>query len=372
MATLPTLFREFLQNIRPTAAQLDDYQTGHKTLRKRLRDDEDLSPYYVGDFLQGSYRRRTALRPIGGEKSDVDIIFVTNIDKNEVAPEDAMDACVPFLEEYYEGQWERKGRSFGIELSYVEMDLVLTAAPTEAAKAATLLDPVQEIGGDGNGWMDRFAEAWDEADSDQASDGDQWKGNPLDIPDREAEIWEKTDPLSTIDWTIRKNGRCNDHYVNVVKAIKWWRKVNEHDPARPKSYPLERIVGDCCPDGIESVAAGITRTLEEIRDRYAGQYRNGSVPSLPAHGLPENNVLHRVTREQFKGFYEYVRDDGASLARQALDEDDPEESAELWQDLLGDRFPSYGGSDGGSGGGSSGDRFTERDGSTNVDRGRFA
>jgi hypothetical protein len=53
---LPTDFKEFLQEIRPSANQRSDLQTGHKTLRDRLNADEDLKECLVSDFLQGSYR----------------------------------------------------------------------------------------------------------------------------------------------------------------------------------------------------------------------------------------------------------------------------------------------------------------------------
>lgn len=53
---------------------------------------------------------------------------------------------------------------------------------------------------------------------------------PLYIPDRDADSWEKTHPLEQISWTQQKNARCNGHYVNIVKCLKWWRK--EKYPAR--------------------------------------------------------------------------------------------------------------------------------------------
>lgn len=373
MSALPSLFRQFLSNIRPTDSQRQDYKKGHETLRGRLRDDEDLSPIYVSDFLQGSYQRWTAVKPLGDEKSDVDIVFVTNIDKDKVGPTEAMEECEPFLDKWYEGQWKRKGRSFGIELSYVEMDLVLTASPSEAAKAAMHLQSVQEISESREDWLARFKAEWDEMEQEmlhETAEGD-WKTDSLDIPDREARKWERTDPLTVTEWTTRKNARCNGHYVNVVKALKWWRLINNHEPERPKSYPLEHIVGDCCPDGVSSVAEGIVLTLDAILDSYGSHYRKGEVPSSPDRGIPENDVLHRLTFEQFSQFYEYV-DDAAPIAARALALEDPVESADLWKSLFGDEFPDYDGGGNGGGDGGDRDRFTPRKGSTDVSEGRFA
>src|SRR5262245_52439007 len=124
---LPSYFRDFLQEIRPTSAHRDDFKTGHKTLRDRLAADEILSPIIVSTFLQGSYRRATAIRPHEGKRADVDIIVVTKLSKDEYnPPTKAFDVFLPFLDKHYEGQYEPNGRSFGIRLSYVALDLVIT------------------------------------------------------------------------------------------------------------------------------------------------------------------------------------------------------------------------------------------------------
>ena len=53
MATVPTYFTDFLHNIRLTDSQNDDCATGHRTLRQRLNDDEELSDEIIDTFLQG-------------------------------------------------------------------------------------------------------------------------------------------------------------------------------------------------------------------------------------------------------------------------------------------------------------------------------
>src|SRR3990172_10394593 len=64
---LKTDFEAFLREIRPTQSQRSDLQTGHRALRDRLRDDEELKNVVVSDFLQGSYRRGAAAPPQGGK-----------------------------------------------------------------------------------------------------------------------------------------------------------------------------------------------------------------------------------------------------------------------------------------------------------------
>ena len=129
---LPWYFRDFLREIRPTSNQHANSITGHQTLRERLLVDGDLTPLIVSTFLQGSYRRATAVRPKGDRRSDVDVIVVTKLSEAEYTPEAALDLFVPFLNKHYKGKWHLQGRSFGIELAYVDLDLVITSAPSES------------------------------------------------------------------------------------------------------------------------------------------------------------------------------------------------------------------------------------------------
>src|SRR6267378_3039226 len=73
---LPTYFSDFLAEIRPTKNQRNELKTGHTTLRNRLLQDEELAKIIVSTFLQGSYRRATAIRPHEGKRSDVDLDLV--------------------------------------------------------------------------------------------------------------------------------------------------------------------------------------------------------------------------------------------------------------------------------------------------------
>ena len=342
---LPTYFTRFLQQICPTENQRNNCKTGHQTLRERLNADEDLSDVLVSTFLQGSYRRATAVRPKGDASLDVDIIAVTRINEAKYPdPDKAMDIFVPFLREHYKGKYQKQGRSFGIELSYVNLDLVITSAPSEAEEEvyeskAVRTDVTLE---DADDWM--LTGAWTphdertkETDFMENFRGEEWKTEPLRIPNRDAGDWESTHPLEQIKWTWRKNAQCNKHYVNVIKAIKWWQRVH-HGDDRPKGYPVEHLIGMCCPDEVTSVAEGVTRTLETIVANYEVYARNNQVPCLPDHGVPEHNVLERVSVQEFADFMEHGKE-AAELARDALDADAKAKSIEKWQELFGSKFP---------------------------------
>lgn len=340
MSIVPSYFKDFLSNIRLSENQVNDLKTGHTTLRKRLEEDEVLSNIIVSTFLQGSYRRSTAVKPKNGNKSDVDIIVVTKLDSEEYTPEEALNIFVPFLDKYYKDKYRLQGRSIGISLSYVDLDIVPTSAPSKSEigilqdRAIISEYTIEEFQQNlltkslDNILVESTYNIFCKSDSEL-----QWKSDPLLIPDREAEKWDKTHPLEQIRWTIEKNKNCNTHYINVVKALKWWRKIQCPDIKHPKSYPFEHFIGDCCPDSITSVAEGIVLTLENIVSRYPIK------PFLADRGVPEHDVFARITNVEYADFYDTVCG-AAKIAREAFDCEELYDSVCKWRELFGPEFPS--------------------------------
>lgn len=379
---LPTYFSDFLAEIRPTKNQRNELKTGHTTLRNRLLQDEDLAKIIVSTFLQGSYRRATAIRPYDGKRSDVDIVVVTKLREEDYNPQAAMDLFVPFLERHYQGKWEFQGRSIGISLSYVDLDLVITSAPSEVEermlKSASVTS--EDTPEDVPDWRlvpsyVSFAErSFPGATARllKARTEAEWQLTPLRIPDRDADAWDDTHPLEQIRWTWAKNAACGGHYVNVVKALKWSRRVNYSTPKYPKGYPVEHLIGLCTSDGITSVAEGVTRALETIRDTYLSYAAAELVPVLSDHGVPAHNVFHRVSGEEFAEFHSQMCE-AAAIARRALDATTVRESADEWRKLFGDKFPEAppeNGNDQSSSSKSYG--YTPREQGTIIGGGRYA
>jgi len=372
---LDAQFKEFLRRIRPTDPQQEAWRAAGKTLRDRLAADPELKNIVVSTFLQGSIRRATAIRPIGEKRPDVDIVVVTNIDHEKVRPEDAMNLFVAFLDKHYKEKWRTQGRSFGITMSAVDMDLVITALPrpprtirgiTEDASlmansniaaiyrsdAALSLDTLEDDMSWrlNSGWRQRnvfdelgrrdpnFTEAVTQVLDDAPPQG--WKDNPLWLPDRDNETWGRTHPLLQISWTAEKNRRTNLTYLNVVRIIKWWRlEKAEKLPKYPKGYPLEHMVGHLLEDGSDlTTAQGVVQVFEAFRDRWLPRARARDVPALSDHGVAEHNVLARLSPDDFEAFVEIVNG-FAALAREALDAEDSAVSGNLWRRMLGDRFP---------------------------------
>jgi Second Messenger Oligonucleotide or Dinucleotide Synthetase domain len=380
MSVVTSYFSDFLAEIRPTEEQKKAYKEGHQTLRERLTTDEDTAELVVSTFLQGSYRRATAVRPEGKHRPDVDVIVVTNIDSDDPSntPDRAVELFIPFLERHYAGQYERQNRSVAITVDGIDLDFVITAKPVESDQRLLMTDAVKsfETPDDIADWrlnekwiapghrFGRFQEALK-----RAAEEPEWRSNPLKIPDRELQSWELTHPLEQIRWTWQKNGECNGHYVNVVKALKWWRRTQHPNSKYPKGYPFEHIVGDTSPSGIETIADGVALVLEEIAVRYAADIENSRVPFLPDRGVPSHNVLHRLSFDDFLVFYNQCAA-AAKVARRAIDEKDVATSVTLWKSLFGDCFPAA--PDEPEGGNQKSGGYTPRSTSSEPSRGRFA
>jgi hypothetical protein len=174
-----------------------------------------------------------------------------------------------------------------------------------------------------------------------------------------------THPVRQIQWTWEKNNKCDGHYVNVVKAIKWSHRFMGSDSKYPKGYPLEHIIGVCCPDAITSVADGVTMAFSNIVTRFAADVAAGKTLVLQDHGVPSHNVLHRLTPEDFKKFHEYCAV-ASEITKRASDAVTVFESANAWRELFGNELPAPSSDDRGSGG------FTPRKTVSAVGGGRFA
>lgn len=266
--------------------------------------------------------------------------MVTTLDPNRYTPDRVVARFTPFLEKNYPGQWERQDRAIKITPhgKDVTLDLVVTAAPSKIQQEFfESVDPVFVAARKGVAAPEPvgFREAFDRIA--RSARLEEWQRNPLLIPSRDLGRWERTHPLEQIRWTQEKNDGTDGHYINIVRALKWWRKENL-DGKYPRGYPLEHLVGDTCPDGVGSVAEGLTLALEAIRDSYRIYVQAGLKPSLPDRGVPEHDVFRKIAPEQFATFWRLV-ETAAGKARAALNADDDANSRILWRDLFGHEFP---------------------------------
>ena len=331
---LPTYFTDMLSEIRPTQSLVQECISAHTELREFLLADPDIKDHLVTTFLQGSYIRNTLVRPIEGTKADVDVVIVTDLDPKSWSPNRVQSEFCKVLDKHskYRGHYRRQGRSIGVSLDSVDLDIVITAAPSESAKAFA-----KSVALASQYPITSLADL--EVRLGLPQRDQNWKNEPLLIPDRDANQWEPTDPLTQIEWTHQKNKATNGHYVNVVKVIKWWwAQQRKGKTGYPKGYLIERLVGLHCPDGITTVAEGVVATLEAIRGSYAGEVELGRTPFIPDTGIPSNNVFKRIKPDAFRAFHQLVGP-AAKSAREALEASDVGASALKWRGLFGIAFP---------------------------------
>ena len=289
-----------LQDVEPSSTTKKDAKNGHENLRKYLREDDVFQEYHVSDFLSGSYKRNTAIRPrkLNGElaRPDVDIIVVTN-HKTEDDPKEVIDLLYNSLKDKY-STIRKQDRSVGIETSKVDMDVVPIIAP------------------------------------------DGMEGT-LYIPDRKLEEWLETNPPRHSSWTTDVNNKSNGNFKPLVKLMKWWRRENPTISRKPKGFVIECIVAECMDYEESNYGELFVGTLEFIVDKYSLDILLESVPHIDDPGVPGNSVTEGVSFSAFRGFYNKVKSH-AEKGRKALNEEDNEEALKLWREILGDRFPENG------------------------------
>lgn len=289
-------FLDFLAEIEPSSSTVSACSSAHRTLREALRTDKNFSKLHVETFLSGSYARDTAIRPqkIDGvlQRPDVDIIVVTS-HTPEDKPRDVLDALQQALIDAGYKDLKVNRRSIAVTLATVDMDVV----------------PVIQ------------------------------NGDAYLIPDVELEKWLPTNPPAHTSWTVDINSDSNGRFKPLVKLVKWWRRCHLSDLRRPKGFILECLVAEHMSYPESNWETLFVETLEAIRDAYGVYAALGAVPYLDDPGVPGNNVFSNVTADEFKTFYDKVKE-YAGLAREAKSESDDEESLRQWRVVLGPRFPA--------------------------------
>jgi hypothetical protein len=290
-------FLHFLKDIEPSNTTKQDASKSHTSLRDFLKKNDEFKPYHVSDFLSGSYKRNTAIRPrtVNGKtaRPDVDIIVVTNHSLND-EPQEVIDLLYDVLEDEYP-DIRKQARSVGINTNKVDMDVVPIIAP------------------------------------------DGMEGT-LYIPDRKKDKWLVTNPPKHTTWTTEINNESSGMFKPLVKLMKWWRRVNPTIAKKPKGFVIECIVAECMDKSETNYGELVVKTLEEIVLKYKAYIDLKIVPHIDDPGVPGNSVTDGITFDAFNGFYNKAKSH-AEIGRKALNETDEEEALKLWRTIFGERFP---------------------------------
>ncbi|OGR89701.1 MAG: hypothetical protein A2992_06265 [Elusimicrobia bacterium RIFCSPLOWO2_01_FULL_59_12] len=289
-------FRKFASNIEPAQTHRDEAISGHTTLRERLEKDSDVKVVLKETFLSGSYRRRTAVKPI----KDVDIFVVL------AGEQGSARKTLEWLEKAlgrlgYKAKTAPQRRSVRVDLSYVTMDVVPALAPEG---------------------LDR----------------------PLKIPARQEDKWILSHPKKHIEYVENLNQLSSDErLVPTVKMIKWWRGYQMEKAKHPKSFFLENL---CCRH-VNMTASSYAEACVSIFESMVNSY--GQVPDRVAQiadpGLSGQMISTGITLQEFQDFMGRVHQ-SLGAAQAALRSDNEKDSAALWRQVFGPEFP--GSDDGGA------------------------
>lgn len=287
-------FQELLRDIEPSSTTNSNASGAHNDLRDFLRKDETFKKYHVTDFLSGSYKRDTAIRPTKKgdefERPDIDIIVVTNHTSND-GPNEVYELLHKTLKKQYEVV-RRQNHSVGIKYYKADMDVVPAIV----------------------------------------------SGNKYLIPDRKANKWVPTDPEKHTQWTTERNNAAEGRFKPLVKLVKWYRREHPTSSKKPKGLTLEAMVAECMDYKETDYSELFVKTLEMMAEKYGSCKYTGIVPFVSDPAILGNSLCEGIESEDFIEFYNQLNSD-AQKARKAIDGKDIDESTKLMKEILGDRFP---------------------------------
>ena len=290
---LKASFDDFLSSrVNLNKTRLERVRSAHHSVRDVLKADADLSPDYVGTFLQGSYAYSTATRsPHDDDPYDVDVVLALDLEDdwdglpsgysvlNDVYG--ALDA-VPL----YAGKVELRERCVRVSYSSDGMAFHLDVLPADAT----------------NGMQEA-----------------------LRIP----RDWCWTHPRGYGAWLNDVNAERCGYLKPVAKLVKYWRSLHG---LGVNSMVLTTLVADHLPSDALSIDDALVQTLEGIAD-WAGDRSYWLVPTVENPSLEGEDLARAWSLGDWQAFRSAVSD-AATAARDARDSKDEEDTIDLWNEKV--------------------------------------
>lgn len=281
-------FISFLSDIEPSKTTVDEIVCAHTNLRDYLETAEGFGDHCESTFLSGSYAKHTAIRPVKDEDSrDVDVDVESDYTIFDDATEvlEGLRDSLALNDNYSSAEVQR--HSVGIQKANLDIDVV----------------PLAQL-------------------------GDSWY-----IGDSENGTWKETNPKGHKQWSSDFNQEHFRKYKPVVKMMKWWRREHCPENARwPKGITLEKLIADNFPSSDGSYDELLINLFDSIITSYATDITMGFVPFIEDPSLAENDLTEGYVFEDFKDFYDKVREHSDLLGKEGSSND-------AWRIIFGDRFP---------------------------------
>jgi hypothetical protein len=165
MRTLEQHMKKFLSNVNPSQTYVDRAISEHKTLRGYIEESDILSEYRPRTFLQGSYRKNTAIEMI----KDVDVVCLFTrgyyypapgeIVNNPFTPEKVYTLQYSALSSMpmYKDRLRPQKRSTGIEMG-VQLDVIPAIAGPSGIDSDPILIPEKKADGSME-WINTYTRA---------------------------------------------------------------------------------------------------------------------------------------------------------------------------------------------------------------------
>lgn len=212
MIGVPQAFETFAQRLELTDAEQEAASRQQNALRENLRRQIN---GVTRDFLSGSYKRRTAIRPL----HDIDVIIELDASVHQGPRADNVSRVLQTIQ----GALQRAYPS--------------SKSPTLQNRSVNI-----EFAGTGIGFdvVPGFADA--------SRGGVYW------IPDRSRCAWIPTSPEAHADYSTRANERAGKKLKPLVKMIKHWRRHQRHDL---RSFHLEMMCANALTAPPRSYSEGL-------------------------------------------------------------------------------------------------------------------
>lgn len=143
------------------------------------------------------------------------------------------------------------------------------------------------------------------------------------------EGWIESDPQAFSDW-FNKEADADEQLRRVTRYLKWWSRGL--DKKSPKGLAISIWAANSfvsCPDRDDE---SIQKTAEKIHDTLDGNFQCLR-PTTPVNEDITKNYMNKgYFVDELKKLY--------SIGQNALDNEEVEKAANLWEKVFGDAFPS--------------------------------
>jgi hypothetical protein len=293
-------FANFLEktvDLNPT--RIEVAKSGINTMTNFLKANELFKDLFIDTKPQGSFRQGTIIKPSQENQDfDVDLLFELKV-VEEWTPADYLENLSGEFKavDRYKDKIDTRGKNRCVTIDY-ESDFHIDIVP--AIKTGT-------------GYM---------------------------IMNKKNDRFEPTDGDGYAIWFEGKNTITGkDHLSSIVRLVKYIR--DSKNVFEAKSILLTTLLGNQVDsfDNAYNQYSDLPTAFLTIIDRL-DQYllQNPSMPSINNPVLPEENFNRHWDQKKYERFRTKIHEIGIQ-AKDAYEDEDPEESLEKWRKIFGDEFP---------------------------------